>query len=40
MPSLTPMYLKRNGDWDNNIYIWEKLVWRNYYFLKLLQDLA
>ena len=21
MPSLTPMYLKRNGDWDNNIYI-------------------
>jgi hypothetical protein len=24
MPSLTPMYLKRNGDWDNNIYIWEK----------------
>jgi hypothetical protein len=24
MPSLTPLYLKRNGDWDNNIYIWEK----------------
>jgi hypothetical protein len=24
MPHLTPMYLKRNGDWDNNIYIWEK----------------
>jgi hypothetical protein len=21
MPSLTPLYLKRNGDWDNNIYI-------------------
>ena len=21
MPHLTPMYLKRNGDWDNNIYI-------------------
>jgi hypothetical protein len=24
MPHLTPMYLKRNGDWDNNIYIWKK----------------